>query len=88
MINSTTAYSQTNEQLQAFKAVLNALQIPFEENPVEETTYLLSSDANKKRLFDSFSAEKNGVWGCYENRKFMEIVLLPQAIEDLQFWKF
>ena len=60
MINTITAYSQTTEQLQAIKAVLNALRIPYEENPVDETTYLLSSEVNKKRLFDAFNAEKNG----------------------------
>jgi len=62
MIHTITAYPQTNEQLQALKALLNALQIPFEENPVDETAYLLSSEANKKRLLRSISSIKRE--GC------------------------
>lgn len=60
MIHTITAYSRTNQQLQALKAVLNALQIPFDENPVDETTYLFSSEVNKKRLLRSISSLKKG----------------------------
>lgn len=52
----------TNEaQEKAIKAVLEALQVPYDEEPeVDETTHLLSSKANADRLNQSIASAKAG----------------------------
>ena len=55
------AYPQNKQQEKAIKAVFKALNVPFEEEPVvDETAYLLSKKANKKRLLDAIDAKANG----------------------------
>jgi len=55
------AYPQNKEQEKAIKTVLKALNVPFDEEPVvDETTYLLSTKANKKRLLDAIEAKREG----------------------------
>ena len=54
------AYPQNKQQEKAIKAVFKALNVPFEEEPVvDETAYLLSKKANKKRLLDAIDAKAN-----------------------------
>ncbi len=54
------AYPQTKQQEKAIKTVLKALNVPFDEEPVvDETAYLLSTKANKKRLLEATNTTKN-----------------------------
>lgn len=49
------------EQEKAVKAFLEALQVPYEvESNKDETEYLLSTEANKKRLQEAMDDEQQG----------------------------
>ena len=55
------AYPQNKEQEKAIKAVFKVLNVPFEEEPVvDETAYLFSKKANKKRLLEATEAKNKG----------------------------
>lgn len=55
------AHPTNPEQEKAVKAFLEALQVPYEvESNKDETEYLLSTEANKKRLEEAMNDEKNG----------------------------
>jgi len=52
------AYPQNKQQEKAIKTVLKALNVPFDDEPVvDETAYLLSTKANKKRLLAAVDAK-------------------------------
>ncbi len=45
----------------AVKAILDALNVPYEtEQDMDETAYLLSGEANKKRLLDAVASNGEG----------------------------
>ena len=55
------AYPQNKQQEKAIKAMFKVLNVPFEEEPViDETEYLLSKKANKKRLTDAIASKEKG----------------------------
>ena len=55
------AYPKNKVQEKAVKAVLKAMDVPFEDEPiVDDTTYLLSTKANKQRLAESRVAKEKG----------------------------
>lgn len=48
-------------QDKAVKAFLDALQVPYEKEPeMDETEYLLSTEANRKALQSAIQSEKEG----------------------------
>ena len=55
------AYPKNKLQEKAVKAVLKAMDVPFEvESIVDDTAYLLSTKANKQRLAESMESKSNG----------------------------
>ncbi len=55
------AYPKNKVQEKAVKAVLKAMDVPFEEEPiVDDTAYLLCTKANKQRLAESMEAKSKG----------------------------
>jgi hypothetical protein len=53
------AHPENEQQAEAVKAVLKALNIPFEEEK-DTTDYLLSTEANAKKLNESIEQIENG----------------------------
>ena len=56
------AHPTDQAQEAAVKAILEALKVPYETQatPEDDTAYLLSSEANKKRLQDAMANEGKG----------------------------
>lgn len=55
------AHPVDEAQDNALKAIFEALKIPYEAEPLtDETEFLLSSEANKKRLLDAIANEGKG----------------------------
>jgi hypothetical protein len=55
------AYPKNKVQEKAVKAILKAMDVPYEEEPIiDDTAYLLSTKANKKRLEESMVSKENG----------------------------
>ena len=55
------AYPKNKVQEKAVKAVLKAMDVPFEEEQIiDDTAYLLSTKANKQRLAESMESKSIG----------------------------
>lgn len=55
------AHPINEAQDKAVKAFFDALEIPYEKEPeIDETEYLLSTEANKERLMAALKSEQNG----------------------------
>ena len=55
------AHPINEAQDKAVKAFFDALEVPYEREPeMDETEYLLSTEANKKALYESMAQIKEG----------------------------
>lgn len=55
------AHPINEAQDKAVRAFFDALEVPYEKEPeIDETEYLLSTEANKKALYESMAQVKEG----------------------------
>ena len=54
-------HPENEEQQKALQLILDGFKVPYEnEPPSDATDYLLSAEANKKRLYKALEEDKNG----------------------------